>query len=169
MQLVKPTKSRNPARTGLFAALPNNSGGQRRVSTLQTRFWRVEWQVFSFKTVATQPAWPPLQMKASFVQIRWWLAIFHLHRQQFCLDLLRYDHFGSDLAIFFKKSLKSVTCKLLSVTFRSPPTKSDDGSFSFACRCSSSVSTESIDHFLESDLTQPVVIGSQLRVWFSPT
>ena len=104
-----PDQTEEPARS-------DDSGGRWRVSTLQTRSRRVEWRVFSSKTAATRPARSPLQMQASSVQIRRRLAIFHLDRRRFCSDLLRSDDFGSDPAIFFKKTLRSVTCKLISVT-----------------------------------------------------
>ena len=104
-----PDQTEEPARS-------DDSGGRRRVSTLQTRSRRVEWRVFSSKTAATRPARSPLQMQASSVQIRRRLAIFHLDRRRFCSDLLRSDDFGSDPAIFFKKSLRSVTFKLGSMT-----------------------------------------------------
>ena len=65
-----PDQTEKPARTDPLAARPDDSGGRPRVSILQTRFRRVEWRVFSSKTAATRPARPPLQMKASSVQIR---------------------------------------------------------------------------------------------------
>ena len=105
-----------PARTDLLAARSDDSSGQQRVSTLQTWSRRVEWWVFSSKTAATRPTQPPLQMKASSFQIRQRLAIFHLDWQRFCSNHLRSNDFGSDLAIFFKKSLRSMTFKLRSVT-----------------------------------------------------
>ena len=88
-----PDQTEKPAQTDPLAARPDDSGGRQRVSILQTRFWQVEWRVFSSKTAATRPARPPLQMKASSVQIRQQLAIFHLDRRRFCSDLLRSDDF----------------------------------------------------------------------------
>ena len=58
---------------------------------------------------------------------------------------------------------------LRSAMFRSPPTRSDDVSSSSARRHRLSVSTEPTDHFLEPDLTRPMVIDGQLLLWFSPT
>ena len=66
------------AQTDPLTARFDDAGSQQQVSTLQTLSQRVEWQVFSSKTAATRPARPPLQMKASSIQIRRQLAIFHL-------------------------------------------------------------------------------------------
>jgi len=63
-----PDQIEKPARIDRLAARSDDSSGQRRVSTLQTRFRRVEWRVFYSKTATTRPARPPLQMKASSVK-----------------------------------------------------------------------------------------------------
>ena len=111
-----PDQTEEPARTDSLATQSDDSGGRQQVSTLKTQSRQVEWRVFSTKTAATRPARPPHQMKASSFQIRQRLAIFHLDRQRFCSNLLRSNDFGSDPAIFFKKSLRSLTFKLRSVT-----------------------------------------------------
>ena len=48
-------QTEKPARTNPLAARSNDFGGLWRVSTLQTRFWWVEWPILPSKTIATQP------------------------------------------------------------------------------------------------------------------